>query len=1105
MKLGEQKLLLADIVQISQQYQRSIRIDTDIGSIDALSGYICHRSATGILGSMCKYLASTNQRCFTWTGPFGGGKSSLAVSLASALHSDKTVRKKARDVLRLNATPEFDQVFPVRSGWLIISLVGRRGSIVADLHSALRRAQQKKIDGRSRPTQKSLIADLLREAAEKSSDGVLVLLDELGKFLEAAALGLGDDVYFFQELAEAAARSKGRLVVVGILHQSFAQYSNRLGVEARDDWAKIQGRYLDLPFVAASDEVVELIGQAIETEKKPTWVSSVSISVAEQVRSRRPAVGDTYVQALRKCWPLHPAMAALLGPISKRQFGQNERSTFSFLSSLEPYGFRSYLNSTDATELACYRPSDYWDYLKANLEPVLLASPDGHRWSQAAEAVERTERQTGDPFLVTLIKNIALITFFRSGSGLAANQAVLRSIFFDRSAKELDLALQELSKLKVILFRSFIGAWSVFEGSDFDLGAAVVAAQATSAAVDYQKLAQALGYHSVVAKRHYHKFGSMRWMDLALCSLEQAQTEASNFQPKRGEFGLLILVIPPKNMNSERAEAIARSTAMIRPWPVLLSIPRNHALISDLACELVALESVKERHELAGDSVARREVYARLAGVRAELEEQIQEATNGARWYAGDQDPIQTGGRLPSLASDLADALFYQAPPVWSELINRDNLSTSSVKARRALLRAMLVAEEKETLGFEGFPAERGLYETVHRRTELHRRTTAGTWQFMPPTEQSSQGFRAIWEVSRSQFGNSGRLVRADEMYSIWAAPPFGLKAGLLPVFLATFLLAHKANIAVYKDGLFVPSVTDFEMDELLQDPTRFSMRWITLDREKEQLLQGISLLMNEVGESEGAGDPLQAARSLVSLVFKLPAWVRRTTKLESQTKAVLDTLLKASDPHKVLFVDLVSLLQASSAQTYTAALRGPIVELTSAYGRMLAGVEAFMLKVLDASKDDLGSLRERAQSVCGVSGDLKLDGFATRLAHFDGSRDSIEGLLSLAAEKPPRDWVDRHIDSATLELAQLARRFREAELYVSIQGRKTQTEAISILIGAGLEGKTLTRTFSISSRNRATVERKAEEVVSNLTEIGLEPDVAIAILAKAAMKLVEE
>lgn len=147
---------LSDIVQISRQYQRSIRVDADIGRADALSGYICHATAASVVEGMCRQIADTNQRCFTWTGPFGGGKSSLAVALASALHPDKALRAKARQALHLDSKSYFDKAFPVQKGWLIVPAVGRRGSVVAELHASLRKAQCKTVDGRSKPT--SLIA-----------------------------------------------------------------------------------------------------------------------------------------------------------------------------------------------------------------------------------------------------------------------------------------------------------------------------------------------------------------------------------------------------------------------------------------------------------------------------------------------------------------------------------------------------------------------------------------------------------------------------------------------------------------------------------------------------------------------------------------------------------------------------------------------------------------------------------------------------------------------------------------------------------------------------------------------------------------------------------
>ena len=1093
--------MLSDIVQISRQYQRSIRIDADIGRADALAGYICHSTASSVVDGMCRQLASTNQRSFTWTGPFGGGKSSLAVALASALHPDKGLRAKARSALSLDAKPAFDKAFPVRKGWLVVPIVGRRGSVITELGAALRKAQGKSFDGRNKPNAQSVIAELIGEAKDRPNDGVLVFIDEMGKFLEASALGSGDDVYFFQELAEASARAEGRLVVVGVLHQSFAQYSARLGIDTRDDWAKVQGRYLDLPFVAASDEVVELIGGAIEAKKRPDWMREASEVVADAIRSRRPAVGKDFAVALARCWPLHPAMAALLGPISKRQFGQNERSTFGFLSSVEAHGFRSYLQSTPLSQATWYRPSDYWDYLRSNLEPAILASPDGHRWAQAVEAVERAEAKSGDPLLVAIIKNIAVIDLFRNGSGLSADLPVLSALFYKVPQEQIDGALRKLASLKVALFKSYTGAWSVFEGSDFDIDAAIAQALAASPGIDYAKLSQLMGLHPVVAKRHYHETGSMRWMELSLRSIEQTEKIAEGYKPQRGEFGQFILALPNRGMSTREARKRAQACAHQEPWPVLVGIPSNHARIAELSAELVALEQVKERHELGGDPVARREVFARLAATRSDLEDQLQAAISLCKWHDGSEQVIEPGAKLSPIASELADVLYWACPHVWSELVNRDSVSSNSVKARRDLLHAMINAEGQERLGIEGFPAERGLFETLLAASKLYRKD-GESWRFCQPSEASAEGFSELWMATRKVFSDVNARVGIDEIYALWSSPPFGMKQGVLPVFLTAFLLAHKANIAVYKGGMFIPRLSDADIDECLQDPARFTLRWIAIDDDKNQILEGISKLLAEVGERADSADPLDAARGLVAMVFNLPEWSRRTHRIGETAKAIRDMLLKANDPHKVLFVDLASLLGAEDGKSYVRKLRAPLQEIATAYSRMLAEVEAKMFEALDATHDDLKSLRNRAKSVAGVAGNFRLDAFSTRLGSYDGTRESLEGLLSLAADKPPRDWVDRHIDAALLELAQFARRFREAEAFVAVQGRTARSEAIAVVIGAGSDTTTISRSFSISERHRKTVEDKATELSTMLRSQGLSTDVLLAILAKAGMKL---
>ena len=83
-----------------------------------------------------------------------------------------------------------------------------------------------------------------------------------------------------------------------------------------------------------------------------------------------------------------------------------------------------YLDGNPVHWASMYGPSRYWDYLRANLEPAILASPDGHRWAVASEAVERAEAR-GKQLHIDLAKCVALIEIFRSGSGLVPEHAVL--------------------------------------------------------------------------------------------------------------------------------------------------------------------------------------------------------------------------------------------------------------------------------------------------------------------------------------------------------------------------------------------------------------------------------------------------------------------------------------------------------------------------------------------------------------------------------------------------------------------------------------------------------------------------------------------------------
>jgi hypothetical protein len=162
----------------------------------------------------------------------------------------------------------------------------------------------------------------------------------------------------------------------------------------------------NLALKVAGKEQLEVLARVIESDRRRKKTTSVVQAVAKCIAASS-GNEKTLSDVLERCSPLHPLVAALLGPISRRRFGQNQRSLFGFLNSAEPHGFQDFLR--DAEDDACYLPDRLWDYLRANLEPSILASPDGHRWSMAVESIERCETRCGDDLYLKSLKALAPI------------------------------------------------------------------------------------------------------------------------------------------------------------------------------------------------------------------------------------------------------------------------------------------------------------------------------------------------------------------------------------------------------------------------------------------------------------------------------------------------------------------------------------------------------------------------------------------------------------------------------------------------------------------------------------------------------------------------
>lgn len=78
------------------------------------------------------------------------------------------------------------------------------------------------------------------------------------------------------------------------------------------------------------------------------------------------------------------------------------------------------------------------------------------------------------------------------------------------------------------------------------------------------------------------------------------------------------------------------------------------------------------------------------------------------------------------------------------------------------------------------------------------------------------------------------------------------------------------------------------------------------------------------------------------------------------------------------------------------------------------------------------------------------MEAFIIRLARFAGTDEDMESLASMAANKPPANWVDADVDRASVELADLGQKFLYLEAFARVKGRASKRHAIAVVVGIG-------------------------------------------------------
>ncbi|MCX2975720.1 hypothetical protein EYC87_19290 [Halieaceae bacterium IMCC8485] len=1045
---------------INPRYKSSTRIDSGSSEFKSfIDDFIIHGTAINTLDTLCAEVSGSAQRAYTLTGPYGSGKSTLALYLAYLISKDKKPREEAHKKLKKTnkeLSKDIKKNFKIEDGWLVIKHVcGIESPAQAILLSILESLNKSpNYDELKLLSDEECLSQIKAELSKphKGTDGIILLLDEMGKALDFQSRE-GKDLHIFQSLADIAQQAESPAVIVGFLHQAFTEYAKNKDASSQNEWAKVQGRYRDLSYNPSIDESLVLVGESINILKQ------TSLELKETHKGTTSAVSQAFskknrsVATLEKTLPLDPLVSLLLGPISRRRFSQNERSIFGFLASQEKLGFREFLVNNYETNQTreIYHPERLWDYLHHNLHHLITTSLDSKAWLEGCDAIYRAE-QKGNENHVIVTKVIALLTIFGFQHQIHASEAFLNDYFSSRGFTDIGDVLAQLQKWTVIIYRPNHKAFFVFQGSDIDINNLVLERiESISHGVDWTRVCE--DSENVLATAHYQNTGTMRWAKTRLLKkLTAADIELYSKTPTTGEHFLSFVL---------SADPIAEETLKLIEITPHLAVGNSESLgrLKTVAIELLALRQIeKEDGKINHDLIAKKEIADRIHLAEKNLGIELNHAFRSARWrnrFIGDQTKNQP---LSVYTSRIADRIYAKSPTVLNELVNRSKPSGSANAGIRKLMSAMLERGELEDLGFDKntFPAEKAIYLTCIKSKGWHQKTKEGflfTDEWNKENIEENPAMHSLMLSGIEFIKNSKEMVTLEQLYAYWMAPPFGLTAGLCRLYGMALLKAMDGKIAFYdRDStnqfIFIPELDEELVTKIYRRPTEAGVRYFHISSIHSHLIDTLAKA-NELNTTSNNDVILSIAKHIVKIVHTLPHWVKRTSgecfsdrqgseSLSMEARSFRNNVMKANDPYKLILEELPTIFgedirNRKTAERLSKTLLHVISELEGLHGQLMDTFTQIIENGLNAKLDD--DLKERCKLVAKSAKRPDTKELASRLVKYLDKKASIEQVVSLSIGAPEKNWTDTNIRNGLDELQNQCTQFRRIETFSSMNG----------------------------------------------------------------------
>lgn len=891
-------------------------------------------------------------KSFNLIGNYGTGKSTFLWALEKNLNKEKLYFN--------NLTSIEDST----KGYEFVKVIGENDSLLNVLGKEL--SLKGKIDN------SKIIAALedRRLKADKLKKGVVLVIDEFGKFLEYASKNKSaDELFLIQQISEWANDDLNNTYFIITLHQNFSSYGRSLSNQDKLEWEKVKGRFVDLVFNEPVEQLIYFASKKLKEFTIPKEITSdfrkLSILIQDsKLVSHNKLVNEELSDSL---YPLDWLSSNVLVN-SLQRYGQNERSLFSFLNDDTEYSIKK-------TNESFYSVSNVYDYLVNTLSTEINSSDNPHRaqWLTTFRALERAELIFEKDYsqVSEVIKTIGLVNIFSKVGGLFNKEFISNYFKLTRGYEVLPI-LNKLEKAGIIRFYKHSNKINFLEGTDLDLEQELITVS-KEINLDFSianEIKDLIDLPVLLVKRYSFETGTRRFFEYRIYNTLQEITDADSVID-----GYINLVFDDLKISD------IKKTSKDFPSNIFV-LYKNSAQIKNEVLMILKFDKLLEKHQ--DDRNALKLLSSEREYHLQQLENLvINKLFNNEKniWINnGKIEPIVSKHKLYEWLTEICYQIYKKTPVFNNELINKQFLSAPINTARKYLIRAILENEHLVNLGFteDKFPPQKAIYISLLKETGIHQKKPEFEYYELAKPPRTSN-FYGLWRESE-EFLNSSLSNKRNllEFYELLEQKPYKLKKGFIHFWIPIFLMSKKEDFALFHtNGGFVPFITEDTIDLIHKKPQDFLVKSYDVSGLKVNLLESYKELV-QIGDSDSKGTQstfLSIFGNFLRFQRGLNNYTLKTSKLSNKAINLREAIVSSKDPEDALFNLFPSALGYHSLSikedvevlnSFTNHIQDAIREIRNAYDELLNRIEKVITESFYCTSNDFEVYKDEIQSKIG-------------------------------------------------------------------------------------------------------------------------------------------